>query len=43
MINVEAGRHAVRTGAAYIRVHDVAAHYKMLQEEKQGAVRVAML
>ena len=33
-VNVAAGRHAVRTGAAYIRVHDVADHYIMLQEEQ---------
>jgi dihydropteroate synthase len=34
VVNVEAGRRAVRTGAAYIRVHEVAAHHEMLQDEQ---------
>jgi dihydropteroate synthase len=32
--NLEAGRVAIESGAAYLRVHDVAAHRKMLQNLK---------
>ena len=39
-VNVEAGLCAVRTGVSFLRVHDVLAHYRMVQKEKQ---RMAML
>ncbi len=33
-VNSKAGRRAVRSGAAFLRVHDVAAHYHMISQEK---------
>lgn len=39
-INVQAGARAVQSKTSFLRVHDVAAHYRMVQEEKQ---RMAML
>lgn len=33
-VNAEAGRRAVRSGAAFLRVHDVAVHRRMIREEK---------
>lgn len=35
--NVAAGQEAVRAGAAFLRVHDVAAHYEMLHSVEHNA------
>lgn len=42
-INCEMGRRAIHSGAAFLRVHDVAAHRKMLREEMKKMTKKAML